>query len=52
MITDGEPQGEQEGVVEQVVQRLKDDEANKRVAFFVGVNANTSLSQISVRSIS
>jgi len=29
MITDGEPQGEQEGVVEQVVQRLKDDEANK-----------------------
>lgn len=53
MITDGEPQGEQEGVVEQVVQRLKDDEANKRVAFFtVGVeNANmTSLSQISVRA--
>ena len=53
MITDGEPQGEQEGVVEQVAQRLKDDEANKRVAFFtVGVeNANmTSLSQISVRA--
>ena len=53
MITDGEPQGEQEGVVEQVAQRLKDDEANKRVAFFtVGVDsANmTSLSKISVRA--
>ena len=53
MITDGEPQGEKEGVVEQVAQRLKDEEANKRVAFFtVGVdNANmTSLSQISVRA--
>lgn len=53
MITDGEPQGEPEGVVEQVKQRLKDDEANKRVAFFtVGVeNANmTTLSQISVRA--
>lgn len=53
MITDGEPQGEQEGVIEQVSQRIKDDEANKRVAFFtVGVeNANmTSLSQISVRT--
>ena len=53
MITDGEPQGESEGVIEQVTQRLRDDEANKRVAFFtVGVeNANmTRLSQISVRS--
>ena len=53
MITDGEPQGEPEGVIEQVTQRIKDDEANKRVAFFtVGVeNANmTSLSQISVRT--
>jgi uncharacterized protein YegL len=53
MITDGEPQGEPEGVVEQVTQRLKDDEANKRIAFFtVGVeNANmASLSQISVRT--
>lgn len=53
MITDGEPQGEPKSVIEQVAQRLKDDEANKRVAFFtVGVeNANmTSLSQISVRA--
>ncbi len=53
MITDGEPQGEPESVIEQVSQRIKDDEANKRVAFFtVGVeNANmTRLSEISVRS--
>ncbi len=53
MITDGEPQGEPESVIEQVAQRIKDDEANKRVAFFtVGVeNANmTRLSEIAVRS--
>jgi uncharacterized protein YegL len=38
MITDGEPQGEPDDMVEQAVQRLKDDEAEKRVAFFaVGV---------------
>jgi uncharacterized protein YegL len=38
MITDGEPQGEPDDVVERAVQRLKDDEAQKRVAFFaVGV---------------
>jgi len=45
-------QGEPEGVVEQVTQRLKDDEANKRIAFFTVVeNANmASLSQISVRT--
>ncbi|MCL5097581.1 MAG: VWA domain-containing protein [Candidatus Omnitrophica bacterium] len=53
MITDGEPQGEPEMVIEQAAQRLKNDEANKRVAFFaVGVeNANLSrLSQIAVRA--
>jgi uncharacterized protein YegL len=53
MVTDGEPQGELDQVVEQAMQRVKDDETKKRVAFFVvGVeNANMSrLSQISVRS--
>jgi uncharacterized protein YegL len=53
MITDGEPQGELDHVVEQASQRLQGDEYNKRVAFFtVGVeNANMDrLSQIAVRS--
>lgn len=53
MITDGEPQGELEQIVEQVTRRIKEDEASKRVAFFpVGVeNANlTRLAQISVRT--
>jgi uncharacterized protein YegL len=53
MITDGEPQGELDHVVEQAAQRLQADETDKRVAFFcVGVdNANMSrLSQIAVRS--
>jgi uncharacterized protein YegL len=53
MISDGEPQGEFEDVVDQATLRLKADEANKRVAFFtVGVeNANmTRLSQITVRT--
>ena len=53
MITDGEPQGEPEPIIEQVKQRIKEDEANKRVAFFcVGVeNANLdSLGYISVRT--
>lgn len=53
MITDGEPQGELDSVIEQAAQRIKNDEANKRVAFFtVGVeNANmTRLSQISART--
>lgn len=53
LITDGEPQGESEGVVEQAAYRIKDDEANKRVSFFaVGVEAAnmTRLSQIVVRS--
>jgi len=42
MITDGEPQGEPDNVVQNAVQRLKKEEAEKRVAFFaVGVeNAN------------
>lgn len=34
MITDGEPAGEPEEVVERAAQRIKEDEANKRVAFF------------------
>lgn len=53
MITDGEPQGEPEVVLQQVTQRIKDEEVNKRVAFFtVGVeNANmTRLSEIAVRT--
>lgn len=53
LITDGEPQGEASEIVEQAAQRVKDDEANKRVAFFaVGVEgANmTRLSQMVVRS--
>jgi uncharacterized protein YegL len=53
MITDGEPQGELDTIVEQAAQRIKDDEANKRVAFFaVGVeDANIErLSQIVVRN--
>ena len=53
MVTDGEPQGEPEQIIEQVTQRVKQDEVNKRVAFFpVGVeNANLDrLGQISVRT--
>ncbi|MBW4510125.1 MAG: VWA domain-containing protein [Scytonematopsis contorta HA4267-MV1] len=53
LITDGEPQGELDHIVEQAAQRIQTDEANKRVAFFtVGVeNANiTRLSKISVRT--
>lgn len=53
LITDGEPQGEPDSIVEQAAQRIRDDEASKRVAFFaVGVEAAnmTRLSQIVVRS--
>ena len=53
MITDGEPEGEPESVVEQAAQRIKDEETNNRVAFFaMGVEgANmTRLAQIVVRS--
>lgn len=38
MITDGEPQGESNEIVEQAAQRIHEEEVNKRVAFFaVGV---------------
>ena len=53
MITDGEPQGEPEDVVERAAQRVKADEAMKHVAFFaVGVeNANLErLSTIAVKA--
>ena len=53
LITDGEPQGEPDSVVDQAMQRIRDDEASKRVAFFaVGVEAAnmTRLSQIAVRN--
>jgi uncharacterized protein YegL len=53
MITDGEPQGEPDDLIEQASQRLQSDESNKRVAFFsVGVeNANmTRLTQLTVRT--
>ncbi len=53
MVTDGEPQGEPEQIIEQVTQRIKQDEVGKRVAFFpVGVeNANLDrLGQISIRT--
>jgi uncharacterized protein YegL len=53
LITDGEPQGESDSVVEQAAQRVKDEENNKRVAFFaVGVEGTNMmrLSQLVVRS--
>lgn len=53
LITDGEPQGEPDSVVEEATQRLKNEEESQRVAFFaVGVeDANiTRLSQIVVRT--
>ena len=53
MITDGEPQGEPDELIEEASQRLQMDETSKRVAFFsVGVeNANmTRLSQLAVRT--
>ncbi len=53
LITDGAPQGEPDGVVEMAAQRVKSDEASKRVAFFaVGVeNADMArLSQLTVRA--
>jgi len=52
MITDGEPQGEADDVVNLATQRIKDAEENKHVAFFaVGVmDANMErLSQIVIR---
>jgi uncharacterized protein YegL len=53
MITDGEPQGEPGGVVQQAARRVKADEEAKHVVFFaVGVgNANmTRLDEIAVRT--
>mgnify|MGYP001806569815 CR=1 FL=1 len=53
MITDGEPQGESDDIVEIAAQRIREEEGNKRVAFFaVGVEgANISrLSQIVQRT--
>jgi uncharacterized protein YegL len=53
MITDGEPQGESDTVVEQAAQRIRDDESNKRVVFFaVGVEkANmVRLEELAVRT--
>ncbi len=53
LLTDGEPQGEEEGDVQSATARLKQDEEKKRVAFFaVGVEgANMEvLSKISVRA--
>lgn len=53
LITDGEPQGEPISIIEQAEQRIKDDEQNKRVAFFaVGVeSANMQkLAQLVVRT--
>jgi uncharacterized protein YegL len=53
LLTDGAPQGEPEDVVARAAQRLKDDEAHKRMAFFaVGVEGAdmVRLSQIAVRT--
>lgn len=53
LITDGAPQGEPDGLIEQAAQRIKADEAAKRVAFFaVGVeNADMQrLSDLVVRT--
>ncbi|HLH79155.1 MAG TPA: VWA domain-containing protein [Chthonomonas sp.] len=53
LITDGAPQGEPDEVVERAAQRIREEEAAKRVAFFaVGVeNADMNkLAQIAVRT--
>ncbi len=53
MVTNSELQEEPNIVIEQAIQRIKEDEANKRVAFFAvgGENANVEyLSQIAVRT--
>jgi uncharacterized protein YegL len=52
MVTDGKPEGESPSLIEEAARRIREDEANKRVAFFVvGVeNADMErLRQISVR---
>lgn len=52
LITDGQPEGEPDSVVQQASQRVKDDENAKRVVFFAagveGANM-TRLSEIMVR---
>jgi uncharacterized protein YegL len=53
MITDGAPQGEPEGIVEQAARRVAEEEAAKRVAFFaVGVEGADmgTLSRLSTRA--
>lgn len=53
LVTDGEPQGEPDSVIQQAIQRIKEDENSKRVAFFaVGVaGANMArLGEIVVRT--
>jgi len=53
MITDGEPQGEPQDLIEQAARKIAEDEASKRVAFFaVGVeDANMEkLQTISIRT--
>ena len=53
MITDGEPQGESEDVIDKAARRVRENELSKRVAFFaVGVeNADMErLQQIAVRA--
>ena len=47
MITDGEPQGEPDDVVDLAAQRIKDDEANKHVVFFaVGVPPKANMARL------
>lgn len=52
MITDGKPKGEPESAIREGIRRLREDEANKRVAFFAvavtGAHMST-LSKIAVR---
>ncbi len=53
LITDGEPQGEEEQVVQAAAQRIAEEEQKKRVAFFavgVGDADMGRLAQISVRT--
>jgi uncharacterized protein YegL len=47
MITDGEPQGEPDEAVLRAAQRIRDDEANKRVVFFAVAVENANLKRLS-----
>jgi len=53
LITDGEPQGESDEIVQRAIQRLKQEENDRRVVFFavgvVGANM-TKLTEIAVRT--